>query len=244
MTLISDPAERMTRAQDKQAALLRYLRDETWSVSEVLASVAGVTSRQAIHKTLMQLERDELIKRASLPLPGRAPLTAWGITPHGLAMSLEEGEDYEPRPVFEPSRLSLQRIPHQVDLQLARQQAEAAGWSEWIRGERLGTNPVIRPDAIATSPKGARVAIEIERTIKTRKRYQVIIRDHLRQINAGSWQVVVYVTPEGMASRLKRVFDSIESVNFGSQRAALGDEHRRRFRFVELGDWPDLEKAK
>ena len=66
--LISDPAERAQKSQEKRRALLRCLRDETWSVADVLAQVAGVASRQAIHKTLMQMEREELIKRHSLPV--------------------------------------------------------------------------------------------------------------------------------------------------------------------------------
>ncbi len=241
--LISDPAERAQKSQEKRRALLRFLRDETWSVADVLAQVAGVASRQAIHKTLMQMEREELIKRHSLPNAGRVSLTAWGITPHGLAYSWDEGEDYEDRPHFEPSRLALSRVPHQVDLQLARLAAEAAGWSGWVRGERLGFKPVIRPDAITTSPKGALVAIEIERTIKTRKRYQAIIRDHLTQIRQGEWQVVFYLTPDGMAARLKKVFDSIDHVVFDGQRVAIEDAHRKRFRFLDLSAWPNVENA-
>lgn len=242
MNLISNPAERAARAADKQAALLEFLRDETWSTSEVLGAVAGLQSRQAIHRTLTQMEQLDLVRRASLPMAGRRPLTAWGLTAHGLAMSYGADEEYEPRPLFEPSKLTLSRIPHQVELQLARQAAEAAGWTGWTRGERLGFRTAIRPDAVATTPNGTTVAIELERTIKTRKRYQVIIREHLQKIRAGDWATVIYVSPDGMAARVKKVFDSIEYVSFEGQRAPLEEQHRRRFRFIELSDWPNLEK--
>lgn len=243
MTLISNPAERAQKAGEKRAALLGFLRDETWSVADVLSLIAGLSSRQATHKTLMQLERDELIKRHSLPIAGRVSLTVWGITPHGLAMSWTDGEKYEERPYFEPSRLNISRVPHQIDLQQARITAESAGWADWVRGERLGFKPLIRPDALVTSPKGTRVAIEVERTIKTRKRYQVVIRDHLTQIRQGEWQAVFYLTPDGMAARLKNLFDSIEHVMIDGQRVNLEDSHRKRFKFLDLSKWPNVENA-
>ena len=87
------------------------------------------------------------------------------------------------------------------------------------------------------------MAIEIERTIKTRKRYQAIIREHLTQIRQGGWQVVFYLTPDGMAARLKKVFDSIDHVVFDGQRVAIEDAHRKRFRFLDLSAWPNVENA-
>jgi hypothetical protein len=241
--LISDPKERAKKAEEKRREVLRFLRDETWSVADVLARVVGVSSRQAIHKTLTQMERDELVKRHKLPIAGRVALTAWGITPHGLAFSWDEAEEYEDRPTFEPSRLSLSRIPHQIDLQQVRLSAEAEGWTDWVRGERLGFKPEIRPDAMAVRPDGLKVAIEVERTIKTRKRYQAIIRDHLVQMRQGQWQAVFYICPEGMPARLKKVFDSIEYVVIDGQRVPLEESHRKRFKFISLEEWPSMENA-
>lgn len=241
--LISDPKERAAKAAEKRRAVLRYLRDETWTTAELLGKVMGIKTRQTIHRTLTGMERDELIKRHSLPIAGRVSLTLWGITPHGLAHAWDEDEEYQDRPHFEPGRLALSRVPHQVDLQRARLQAEAAGWTEWERGERLGFKPVIRPDAITTRPDGLRVAIEVERTVKTRKRYQAIIRDHLTQIKEQKWAGVLYLCPEGIGPRVKRIFDSIEYVVIDGQRVPLEGAHRKRFKFVALEEWPNLDNA-
>lgn len=241
--LISDPTERAAATAAKRAAILRFLRDETWSVPDILGKVAGLSSRQGTHSTLKAMERDELVKSHSLPIAGRRALPVWGITPHGLAFSWDEAEEMEDRPRFEPSRITLARVPHQIDLQRARLQAEAAGWTDWKRGERLGFTPAIRPDALATSPKGVRVAIEVERTIKTRQRYQQILGNHLEAIRAAQWVAVIYVCPEGMPARLRRVVESVPYILENGERKELSESHRRRFRFVELANFPEQEAS-
>lgn len=237
--LISDPKQRAEAKEQKRAAILRFLRDETWSTPDVLAKVAGIASRQGIHTTLKAMERDELVKYHSLPIAGRRDLPTWGITPHGLAYAWDESEAMEDRPRFEPSRLALSRVPHQVDLQVARLAAEAAGWRGWVRGERLGFAVATRPDAIATTPAGALVAIEVERTIKTRQRYQQIIAGHLAAIAANNWLGVYYLTPPGMAERLRRVVESVEWIVENGERIPLTDNHRRRFRFMDINNFPE-----
>lgn len=239
--LISDPAARAAAVAAKRRAILRFLRDETWSVPEILGQVAGLASRQGTHSTLKAMERDELIKYHSIPFVGRRALPVWGITPHGLAFSWDEDEEFEDRPRFEPSRLTLSRVPHQIDLQRARLQAEAAGWSDWERGERLGFNPAVRPNALATTPKGERVAIQVERTIKTRQRYQQILGSHMDAIRAGQWVAVIYVCPEGMAARLRRVVESVPYILENGERKELSEWHHRRLRFMELATFPEQE---
>ncbi|MGP5895220.1 MobC family replication-relaxation protein [Pseudomonas aeruginosa] len=239
--LISDPKARAEAVAAKRGAILRFLRDETWSVPEILGRVAGISTRQGIHTTLKAMERDELVKYHSLPIAGRRDLPLWGITPHGLAMSWSDGEEYQDRPRFEPSRLTLSRVPHQIDLQRARLAAEAAGWRDWVRGERLGYSVPMRPDAVATSSKGVTVAIEVERTIKTKSRYQQIIANHLQAIAAGRWVGVYYLTPEGMAERLQRVMEGVGYIIENGERIELNDTHRRRFRFLELAAFPESE---
>lgn len=235
--LISDPKQRAEATVQKRRAILRFLRDETWSTPEILAQVAGITSRQGIHTTLKAMERDELLKYHSMPIAGRRDLPTWGITAHGLAFAWDEDEELEDRPRFEPSRLALSRVPHQVDLQKIRLAAEAAGWKDWKRGERLGFSPPIRPDAIAITATGAKVAIEVERTIKTRSRYQQIIAGHLDAIGANDWVGVYYICPEGLPARLKRVFDSISYIIKNGERLELKDSHRNRFKFMSQSEF-------
>ena len=65
-TLIHDPHERTARRQAKQERVLRWLRGNTWSTAEVLREVAGLGSRQAIHKVLNALASRGLIRCAAI----------------------------------------------------------------------------------------------------------------------------------------------------------------------------------
>lgn len=241
--LIYKRKERSKKVEMNRRLVLRFLRDEIWTTTEVLGPVVGFKKRETINKTLIHMEQDKLIQKHTLPIAGRHAITVWGITPHGLALSWDEHEEYEDRPHFEPSRLNLSRVPHQLNLQKIRLALEKAGWSEWVRGERLGFKPKIRPDAIATRPDGLRVAIEVELVIKTRRRYQVIIRDHLMQIRKGEWQAVLYLG--NYATRLHKIFDSIDYVPLMGEKLQLNETHKKRFRILaidSLTDWLDEEK--
>lgn len=236
--LISDPKDRANRVEMKRRLVLRFLREETWTTVEVLGPVVGLETRQAVHKTLMQMEQDKLVRQHIFPIVGRKVITVWGITAHGLALSWEDNEPYEDRPHFEPARLVLSRLPHQLSLQKVRLAVEKSGWSEWVRGERLGFKSKIRPDAIVTRPDGLKVAIEVELTIKTKIRYRVIIREHLMKMRKGEWHAVIYLS--NYAPRLHKIFDSIDYVPLMGEKLQLNETHKKRFRILgidSLSDW-------
>lgn len=234
--LIHDPTERERRSNHNQQCALRWMREEKWTTPSILAQVAGLQSRQAAHKFICQLVAKELVQLHKINVVGRTVVTIIGITAHGLAMSWEENDS--DCSYCESSRISLTQIPHQIDLQRARLAAEGAGWTNWMRGERLGVHPTIRPDAISTGPDGSIAAIEVERTIKTRRRYQQIISGHLQMIRQGGWERVHYLCPRGVAERLARLFRSIHYIPIGGQRITLEERHYARFSFHTLGDWP------
>lgn len=240
--LINDRNERNKRKQQKQDGVLKYLRYETWSTASILRQVLSLNSQQAIQQTLAMLERESLLRKATIGGTGQKAVV-YGITAHGLAMSFSEDEEYESLPVFEPSKITLSRIPHHLDIQLARLSAQANGWQNWTRGERLGFEVDVRPDALAVSPRGKTVAVEVERTIKTRKRYQQVIANHLMKIKAGNWDEVLYLTPDGMANRLKKVFDSIDWIVIRGNRIPLEQKHRDVFSFQSISEFCKTEKA-
>jgi hypothetical protein len=222
--MISDPAERQARALAKRSAVLNFLAEEVWSSAAVLGTIAGLHARQAVHRLLSSMEKEETIRRAASPVLAGQGTTLWGITPQGRALTL--GVD-PLGPVFEPSKLSLQTVPHSLALQAIRLQCESEGWTNWTRGERLGKNAPIRPDAIATTPQGHRVAVECERTIKTPKRYKSIILAHLRAIQAGKWIGVYYMASPSVAMGLERIFAAIQTLPGGE---VFDEPKRRRFR--------------
>lgn len=235
--LINSFNERQVRIDHKRRVLLQFLRDESWSNLSNLAGVMNL-SEPAMFKTLCQLERDGFLLRHKV---AQLRLSLWGITSKGLMFAWDEYEPMENRPHFEPSKLSIVNIHHYLDIQRARLAAERAGWSGWVPGNRLPKDIKKRPDAVATTPSGHRVAIEIERSIKTIKRYEAIFAIYLQMIKHGDYMMVHYVCPDiAFAPRLSRLFQLIQAVPVVGERVSITEKHRARFPVYALENWPPV----
>ena len=221
------------RAKAKETLVLDFLASgEVWTTAPILQVLLGLSARR-VYSLTERMERDQLLKSARVEGFGKLS-TAWGITPTGIAFSEKAAPDC---PRFE-SLPSPQFMQHHLDTQRSRLQAEAAGWT-WEAGKLLyskGWNKV--PDALAISPSGERVAVEIERTIKTPLRYQQIIPQALRDIKAGHYVRVQYLSPQGRADAVSRALRRVEAVKVGGESVKLTPQHWARFDFKNLSDWP------
>lgn len=235
MSLVRSYKQRQRLMEQKQSRLLGFLRSETWTIAEIVAVVLGCT-RPAGHKTLNQMQARGLVQSHRVPELG---LSLWGVTPMGLAYAWGEDEAMEQRPYFEPSKVALSTIHHHLDIQRARLRCEAEGWRNWIPGTQLPLKAPKRPDAIVTSPKGSKVAVEVERTIKTLRRYKSIWAGYLRLIKEGRYDAVHYICPdEVFAQRLTRVFGLITEVPFAGQKVPITDRHRSKILVFPMSTWP------
>jgi len=221
------------RAQAKEKIVLDFLASgEVWTTEPILCRLLSLSARR-VQVLLTRMARDGLVKSEKVEGFGRLR-RAWGITPTGIAFSENAAPDC---PRFE-SLPSLQFMQHHLDTQRARLQAEAAGWT-WEAGKLLyakGWNKV--PDALAISPQGERVAVEIERTIKTPLRYSQIIPQALRDVKAGRYDRVQYLSPQGRADAVSRALHRVTTVKVGGDNVKLTDAHWARFSFANLIDWP------
>jgi len=225
--------ERQARAQAKKDTILAFLASGEVYTSVVVAAQVMATSHSAAERTLAGLVRDGALKREIHMVDSRK-MNLYGITPHGLALM-----DCFDRPYFQLGRTNSSYIPHHLETQRARLAAEEAGWTDWTPGKLLHGQGLKKiPDAIATSPAGVRVAIEIERYVKTPKRYEEIISAHLQSISKKLWREVHYLTPDGLAMRVAKAFENVKSVPVNGDRIQLEQAHRERFRFYELKNWP------
>lgn len=233
-------AEILARAEAKQQIVLNFLASgEVWTIASILEKLLGLSNKRVI-ELLARMERDQLIKRDAFDLGFGHVVPAFGITPTGLAYAENAAPDC---PRFE-SLPTAQFMQHHIDTQRARLQAEAAGWA-WEAGKVLyakGWNKV--PDALATSPNNERVAVEIERTIKTPLRYQQIIPQALKDIKAGHYDRVIYISPQGRADAVSRALHRVEVVKVGGEAAKLTAQHWARFDFKNLSDWPTPQVQK
>jgi hypothetical protein len=130
-------------------------------------------------------------------------------------------------------------VQHHLDLQVAMLNASNKGCIKWVNGKYLPKNITQRPDAISTWGNGIRWAVEYEKTVKTRKRYEVIFSKYLQLIKVGDYTFVHYICPDDLfATRLQKLFASIVSVPVSGQRVTLNDKHRSKFIVSSLQNWP------
>lgn len=233
--LISSYEQRVKRSEDKTRNILTFLRDETWSSADVLAKLLGL-SKTGIYKTLLQLEKKGYVRSCEIEELNRK---LYGITSQGLLFAWDEYEEMQDRPYFEPGKIKATAIRHYLDTQLARLNATDRNWTNWIPGHLLPKGIAKRPDAVATDSSGRTIAIELERTVKSRKRYEAIFATYLQMIKRGDFTYVHYVCPDdGFACRLRKLFQLIQAVPIAGQRIQLNAQHKARFVVHALGSWP------
>lgn len=234
MGLISHSyADRMARAVDKRRRLLAFLRTEIWTTGDVVGELLDIRHPHTIRSLIHKLVAEELLISDQLILPNGKTIKLIGITLNGQAHAADlVGKDIILRH-YEKGRVGLSTIHHTLDLQMLRIRFAKAGWKGWTYADRLppdqkSRNPH-RPDAISVHPDGQRYAIEVERHLKTKKRYEAIIGHHLTAIRGGVYDRVLYATPtaiEGGAlvsilSRINRVMVAGQSIPFTDKERAL-----------------------
>lgn len=241
--LIIDKPKQLARIEEKRRTVLRWLASEGYSTEKVLGELLGL-QRNAIYKTIKGMERDGLIQRHELrSLMGKLAVLVG--TPHGIAMGKDAVASEDWRDVESIGRIAVSSIAHGLDVQTVRVKAIKVGWADWIsdrKAHKLSAEDgwLKIPDSIAVSPDGEVIAIEVERTIKTRKRYEAIISAYLQMIKKGKIASVVYVCPDAdVAPRLSRIFESIDAVPVAGNRVSINDEHRAKFIFTSLERWPN-----
>lgn len=225
--------QRLARAAAKRELLLHWLATGEVYTSLSLASRLMSVSQSSAQRTLAALVRDGALKFEPHYILSRKTFI-YGITPHGLALC-----DTFDVPHFQLGKTNSSYITHHLQTQQARLAAESCGWTDWHPGKILyGQNLPKVPDAIATTPAGVRVAIEIERNVKTPKTYEEVIAGHLKSITKRLWSEVHYLTPPGLAKRVEKAFERVTTVPVNGDRVPLEQAHRDRFKFFELSDWP------
>jgi len=235
-TLINDPRIRGVRIEKKRQAVQAWLAVHTWSTAEVLGEVMGITSRQAVHQTLAAMIRDGLMRRAEVQTSyGRAVLV-FGFTPHGAAMAVSPG--VSPAKSLEPSKINVNSIEHELDVQRLHLLAQRAGWKVWhLGGAEFSRSEAKYADAIGVRQDGQKVAIEVERTVKTIKRYGEILVAHLAARKEGKWEWIYYLSPSAaVRDRVWGMFAVIHRATWRGQVIEITDAHRAPFKFFAYSD--------
>tara|TARA_R110001592_G_C13188405_1_gene751986 strand:+ start:9469 stop:10257 length:789 start_codon:yes stop_codon:yes gene_type:complete len=219
--LIADPAIRRARANEKEIAVLTFLRDEVYSSTTILAVEMGVGDRAARNVLNRMAERGLLVKDKVKFIGGRA-LPLWGITSSGVLEGLTPNEIATVNlRCHRAGSVSSVTIAHTLDVQKCRQylhsNPEFFGWTPTRRLPAHNKNKshserwAVYPDGVISefcNEKGVLpVAIEVERSRKTPQRYVQIIKGHLNNIEDGKYfNVYYFCTSLESATSLQALF--------------------------------------
>ena len=237
--LLKSRAEIDQRIEKKRECLANWLKAEVYTDYTTAAAVLQCTPATA-YKALKAMQRDELIQSHEV---GR--VTMWSLTMHGQIEYLQDGDD--PTALYD-SRVSEITVRHTLAVQRARLAAEAAGGKEWqsergirrLAAQTTGKNQAWLkvPDGVVTLD-GRRIAVEVERSPKSPKRYRVIMAEYLQMRRADTVAGVHYVceSPK-LAKGLERIFKATESVLIRGTEVPLKPEHYACFEFFDAANWP------
>ena len=240
--LIHNVAERNETAKRRMRALLYFLKEETFSDLRTLKKVVGYKGKHnhAMYNLLNKaVATGFLNKHEYTVLTGKKSL--WGLTMQGLAMVVSANDRVFPA-YFEPGKLRHWTLEHRLLNQRVRIALEEKGGTGWLNGDRgeftaRYTGVRHRPDGIITLNSGAIVAVETERTMKTRARYISIINSHLSASDAGRWHYAMYVMPDDKTKEsLVRLFSSIRTVMRNNVPVPFDAKNREMFLFRTLDE--------
>ena len=224
--LISDPKERAERAAEKERFILEWLADFVYSTTDVLGLVLELNPSATL-SALRRLERKGYIIRDEIPVYGRIVLPIWGITTTGL-MAYLTPKDIETKKLryYQKGRVALSSLQHEMDVQrvaLLCEQPEKYNSQYWTTNRDLpwpskkgDPRWPVYPDGLMNVPtkgdenKLAAIAVEVERTRKTPKRYVQILKGHATNISQGRYCGVIYFCLDQQAAdSLRALFKRI-----------------------------------
>lgn len=222
--------------KDNKQKVLQFLRQEKYSTSSILMKLLQLEYRSSICKVLRKMMAENLVKKHKWT----GTIILWGITSNGLHHASDFQEQIMDWSYFEPSKIKDITLRHQLDVQ----QVHAACILKNINftvGRLLGSR-----EAQDKIPDGVfdiynkKIALEVERHIKSKRRYDAILYDYLKAIDSSKYNHVLYVSPdEKTRDRVKKAFFSLKQITMyaGGRRQMLTinpELHLIYFDFISL----------
>lgn len=231
---------------DKDRGIVTFIRDESFSTTEILSQASGL-KRSATYVRVKNLEKDGFIKQSdvSFEVTSRGYLPIWGLTRKGARLAASDGYF----DCFDAENISIMTIAHSVALQRRKVVAIAAGWKQWLSSRRMRQiahkDPLIWlqvPDALVMSLKGKKVAIELERTKKTPKRYEEIMSNYCQMLLDKTIDQVIYICPEKITPAIEDYFLRVEAIFVNGRILPVHQSFRNRFVFLTFMEWESYVK--
>lgn len=231
------------RSREKMGNVLRFLKEDTYTDLANLMLLLDFKAPPPLYRVLTKLINMGLIEKHVIE-SRFGNITLWGITMDGLAVVIKPDDVVFP-PRFKPWTLTGWVLEHHLDTQRARLILEKRGATHWINGDRnnfLNQFAVKqRPDGVVTLPNGKRIAVEMERNLKTQRRYQAIMSSHLQAWSGNIWTAVFYILPSKQKKiALMKIFETTQFVIVNNSPVPLEQHHRDVFQFFTLEELKEL----
>ncbi len=235
--LMQDKAQQAMRIAEKRELILNWLKVEGHSSADILSMVVGMKA-QGAHTTLKAMIRDGLLRCEDLPTGSKVQVI-YGLTPHAAALACDFVNNIIVN-YFEPGRVSAWTLQHSLSIQKLRLHLEAEGWTGWksdrqCKREGQQNKWLKVPDALAINPDGLNVAIEVERSIKSLKRYPEIFANYLQMTKQEQVSAVYYYCVGSVtADRMRQIFQNIKQVKIKGELITLQPHHYQQFHFFNF----------
>ncbi len=231
--------------EEPEIRLLRFLFEETWTHSEIIHSLLADVSELDVATMLLRLQDEKVIRSYEFAITPRSTDLFWGITQKGVEQVQLDSGRTESRPSFTKRMLNPTNILHRLDVQRLRLVAEANGWRHWWSEPTAGVSKKgeIRADAIVQRSDGLWVAVEVERMLKSKRRYPDVFARHLKAWRERRWDLIYYLCPDQKtASRLEKIFSEIAAVDFAGMEIGITNQHLSFLRFFTYDEeWTSSE---
>ncbi|EMG5701517.1 replication-relaxation family protein [Salmonella enterica] len=201
--------ERQRRAQLNQSRILNFLAEEGFSTASLLATLLQFKQTRSVYKIIERLEDKKLIRHKKIEGIERL----YTLTPLGHSLVEGDCENYRSISLHNIKPLSL---PHKFAIQECKI-AMLNNGVEWNDIKGKIKKHKARPDGMIwyqfDDEELRPIAIEVELTVKTKKRYKDILSTYFNPYNHGSkYDAVLYIVPnETMRNRLINLFDDISA---------------------------------
>lgn len=205
-------AERRTRKKEKQEQILLFAKKFGWIDSRASALLLDST-RSAAGSALRKMEQEGLMLKHELPGP---PKRAWySISEKGMAEAFIILNEQMPATLpLGRQTISDYSYLHEQDVNLIAVQLEQLGLEPYLpKTESGGRGKGVKYPDLLVNVKDKVIALEIERTPKTQRRYKDILASHWLATEKKIYNEVLYLCPD--ADTKKRVQALVRSVQSG-----------------------------
>lgn len=198
------------------ATLLRFLLEENYTSLENIGLMLNVPKQTALRLTKHLCEK-QYLNKLEIDIGLARPISLFQPTNTGIMFALHDGEELPE--LRDASRINPATIYHDLKLQQIRFKLEAQGYHSFMSAWHISRQLKKRNDKVPKIPDytcinsaGDKVAVEYERTIKSKKRYQEVIEQYMDIKKRGIIKQVIYFTDEGFADKLQQLFQDIEYI--------------------------------